>query len=39
MSQKEEVNESKPIDSEYYKWSKQINESKKVDSWSLLLCD
>lgn len=30
MSDSTEKTETKPIDSEYYKWSKQINESKKV---------
>ena len=30
MSPVEEKTETKPIDSEYYKWSKKINESKKV---------
>ena len=30
MSDSAEKTETKPFDSEYYKWSKQINESKKV---------
>lgn len=30
MSATEEKTEAKPIDSDYYKWSKQISESKKV---------
>ena len=36
MSATEEKTEAKPIDSDYYKWSKQISESKKVSfiSWS-----
>ena len=30
MSATEEKNDTKPIDSDYYKWSKQISASKKV---------
>ena len=30
MSATEEKNDTKPIDSDYYKWSKQIGASKKV---------
>ena len=30
MSATEEKNDTKPFDSDYYKWSKQISESKKV---------
>ena len=33
MSKEGENPETKPFDSEYYQWSKQINESKKVCSY------